>query len=94
MTARAGGAVDGGPRSPGGDHTPAAIRERLAACPAHSYLRDLTYGAIDGVVTTFAVVAGVAGMQTEGGADADHPTARLGGAGGGLAGPRDRAEPG
>jgi hypothetical protein len=28
---------------------------------ARHYLRDLTYGANDGIITTFAVVAGVAG---------------------------------
>jgi VIT1/CCC1 family predicted Fe2+/Mn2+ transporter len=43
------------------DHTPEAVRSRLAAGPERSYLRDLVYGAIDGTVTTFAVVAGVAG---------------------------------
>jgi len=43
------------------EHTPEAIRQRLDAGPAHSYLRDFIYGAIDGAVTTFAVVAGVAG---------------------------------
>jgi VIT1/CCC1 family predicted Fe2+/Mn2+ transporter len=42
-------------------HTPAAIRSRLARGPTRSYLRDFVYGAIDGTVTTFAVVAGVAG---------------------------------
>ena len=42
-------------------HTPEAIRERLALGPNHSYLRDFIYGAIDGTVTTFAVVSGVAG---------------------------------
>ena len=42
-------------------HTPAAIESRLAAGPRHSYLRDFVYGAIDGTVTTFAVVSGVAG---------------------------------
>lgn len=44
-------------------HTPAAIRERLRAGPRHSYLRDFIYGAIDGTVTTFAIVAGVAGAD-------------------------------
>ena len=44
-------------------HTPAAIRERLNQGPAQSYLRDFVYGAIDGAVTTFAVVSGVAGAQ-------------------------------
>ena len=42
-------------------HTPREIRERLATPKGHSYLRDFVYGAIDGTVTTFAVVSGVAG---------------------------------
>lgn len=42
-------------------HTPESIRQRLAAQTTHSYLRDFVYGAIDGTVTTFAVVSGVAG---------------------------------
>ncbi|MBJ7472138.1 MAG: VIT1/CCC1 transporter family protein [Solirubrobacteraceae bacterium] len=42
-------------------HTPDAIRERLGAPHAVSYLRDLIYGAVDGAVTTFAVVAGATG---------------------------------
>lgn len=42
-------------------HTPAAIRARLGAGPPQSYLRDFVYGAVDGVVTTFAIVAGSAG---------------------------------
>lgn len=42
-------------------HTPAAIQDRLRVGPPHSYLRDFVYGAVDGVVTTFAVVSGVAG---------------------------------
>ncbi len=46
-------------------HTPAAIRERLRHGPRHSYLRDFVYGAIDGAVTTFAVVSGVAGAELE-----------------------------
>lgn len=44
-------------------HAREAIRERLAAGPAHSYLRDLVYGGIDGAVTTFAVVSGIVGAQ-------------------------------
>ena len=42
-------------------HTPEQIRQRLHAPTSHSYLRDFVYGAIDGTVTTFAVVSGVAG---------------------------------
>ena len=45
------------------EHTPAAVRERLGAQPRVSYLRDFVYGAIDGTVTTFAVVAGVEGAS-------------------------------
>lgn len=32
---------------------------------AEHYLKDLVYGANDGIITTFAVVAGVAGAQLE-----------------------------
>ena len=42
------------------DHTPERIRERLDADNSN-YLSDFIYGAIDGTVTTFAVVSGVAG---------------------------------
>ena len=45
------------------EHTPEAIRRRLQYGPRHSYLRDFVYGAIDGAVTTFAVVSGVAGAR-------------------------------
>ena len=45
------------------EHTPAAVRRRLTAKPRVSYLRDFVYGAIDGAVTTFAVVAGVEGAS-------------------------------
>lgn len=44
-------------------HTAAAIRARLARDPGISYLRDWIYGGIDGVITTFAVVAGVVGAD-------------------------------
>lgn len=50
-------------RSLADDHTPWAIRRRLSTAPSPSYLHDFIYGAIDGTVTTFAVVAGVAGAD-------------------------------
>ena len=43
------------------EHTPAGVRARLSSPPRPSYLRDFVYGAIDGAVTTFAIVAGVVG---------------------------------
>ena len=43
------------------DHTQEAIAQRLAAARQHSYLGDFVLGAVDGAVTTFAVVAGGAG---------------------------------
>ncbi|MFV0297364.1 MAG: VIT1/CCC1 transporter family protein [Hyphomicrobiaceae bacterium] len=47
------------------DHSPSAIRARLAEDRKPNYLRDFVYGAIDGAVTTFAVVAGVEGASLE-----------------------------
>lgn len=44
-------------------HTPQAVRERLARPPRQSHLRDFIFGGIDGTITTFAVVAGVAGAD-------------------------------
>ncbi len=43
------------------EHTPAAIKDRLESPAPKSYLRDFIYGAIDGAVTTFAVVCSVEG---------------------------------
>ena len=45
------------------EHTPRAVRARLDSPPVPSYLRDFVYGGIDGAITTFAVVAGVAGAE-------------------------------
>ncbi len=42
-------------------HSPEQIAERLSDGPKSVYIKDFIYGAIDGAVTTFAVVAGVAG---------------------------------
>ena len=41
-------------------HTPSAIRKRLTQECKPCFLKDFIYGAVDGVVTTFAVVASVA----------------------------------
>jgi VIT1/CCC1 family predicted Fe2+/Mn2+ transporter len=42
-------------------HTPQEIAKRIGAPLGRGVLRDAIYGAIDGAVTTFAIVAGVAG---------------------------------
>lgn len=42
-------------------HSPQEIAQRIGAPPGRGVLRDAVYGAIDGAVTTFAIVAGVAG---------------------------------
>ena len=44
-------------------HTPNAIAACLAATKSHSYVGDAVLGAIDGCVTTFAVVSGVVGAH-------------------------------
>jgi VIT1/CCC1 family predicted Fe2+/Mn2+ transporter len=46
-------------------HTPAGISARLSQKRSPSYLHDFIYGAIDGAVTTFAVVAGVEGANLD-----------------------------
>ena len=43
------------------EHTTEAIARRLATAKSHSYLGDFVLGAVDGGVTTFAIVAGAAG---------------------------------
>lgn len=42
-------------------HSQAEIEARIGQPAGRGYLRDVVYGAIDGSVTTFAIVAGVAG---------------------------------
>jgi VIT1/CCC1 family predicted Fe2+/Mn2+ transporter len=42
-------------------HSIEAISKKLNQETQHSYIKDFIYGAIDGLVTTFAVVGGVAG---------------------------------
>ena len=42
-------------------HTAQEVAARIGAPPGRGVLRDSVYGAIDGTVTTFAIVAGVAG---------------------------------
>ncbi len=44
------------------EHTKEAIQMRISSVK-HSYVRDWIYGGIDGAVTTFAVVSGVAGAE-------------------------------
>ncbi len=44
-------------------HAPDAIRDRLAKGPKPNYMREWVYGGIDGIVTTFAIVAGVTGAS-------------------------------
>lgn len=46
-------------------HTPLGVRKRLDDKPSPSYLHDFIYGAVDGAVTTFAVVAGVEGASLD-----------------------------
>lgn len=51
------------PRDLHDQHTPSAVASRLSQSTRHSYLGDFVFGAVDGTVTTFAVVAGVAGAE-------------------------------
>lgn len=44
------------------EHSVSAIQSRLSSV-RHNYVRDWIYGGIDGAVTTFAVVSGVAGAE-------------------------------
>ena len=45
------------------DHDPASIKQRISGPTRKSYLKDVVFGAIDGAVTTFAIVAGVVGAN-------------------------------
>lgn len=45
------------------DHGPENIRERLLESKKESRIKDFIYGGIDGIVTTFAIVAGVKGAE-------------------------------
>jgi len=47
------------------EHSVENIRKQLALPHKHSYLRDFIYGAVDGTVTTFAVVSSVAGASLQ-----------------------------
>jgi VIT1/CCC1 family predicted Fe2+/Mn2+ transporter len=44
-------------------HTPEAIRKRLEESHPSTYLKEWVYGGIDGVVTSFAIVAAVVGAS-------------------------------
>ena len=44
-------------------HEPEEIARRISEANKPSHLRDVIYGAIDGAVTTFAIVAGVVGAE-------------------------------
>ncbi len=48
-------------------HTTEAIQDRIKSTKRHSYLGDFVLGAVDGTVTTFAIVAGAAGAGLSGG---------------------------
>jgi len=45
------------------EHTKHAIKKRLSDKKRESYIGDFMLGAVDGLVTTFAIIAGVAGAR-------------------------------
>lgn len=49
------------PYDPEADHQPERIRRRLSNPPAESIIGDIMLGGVDGLVTTFAVIAGSTG---------------------------------
>lgn len=49
------------------EHEPEQIRRRLGNGRSHSYIGDAVLGAVDGIVTTFAVVAGAVGADLSSG---------------------------
>lgn len=49
------------PATPEHGHSQREVEARIADPGGRGHLRDIIYGAIDGAVTTFAIVAGVAG---------------------------------
>jgi vacuolar iron transporter family protein len=51
------------PRSLQHEHSPRAIHLRLSRQRSASSIRDFIYGALDGIITTFAIVAGVKGAE-------------------------------
>jgi VIT1/CCC1 family predicted Fe2+/Mn2+ transporter len=53
--------MDNRAATPEHGHSQGEVEARINAPSGHGYLRDTVYGAIDGAVTTFAIVAGVAG---------------------------------
>ena len=57
------------PATPEHGHSQQEVEARIGAPSGRGYLRDMIYGGIDGAVTTFAIVAGVAGAGLSDGRD-------------------------
>jgi vacuolar iron transporter family protein len=51
------------PNSLSHDHSPQEIQRRLDHSAPAFYLKDFIYGGVDGIITTFAIVAGVTGAN-------------------------------
>ena len=56
------GDLSGAAAAHSGDRIATSAREEHGAA-SHAYVGDMVYGGLDGIVTTFAVVSGVAGAQ-------------------------------